>query len=503
MRLRFYLGAVTMVLVGLCTIASADVVVYDDFDYGTTHSGAVDTSLWSIVGSSPIVSESGSILYVGSSSSNPGWTVLTSTAGWDPAATNTYEWKYKSYSGSGANPYFGLASGDNAHNIFFRQYSTGKWAIYVNGAKVSGDLAAPVAEHPYDFVRTADTWQFVDCGISPNYVHTLVYETAPGVVGFAAGDLVHYWTQVRAGSTGRVGLGYAAGPEVPEPATCTLLATGLIGLLACAWRKRSSKINRVSCAVALTFALTILMGLPTANADIVTVDSAAFSYGLSYGSTSGSIFSWLMTSGNTPASGYTQGDFTLTPTGASAGMSGTGPIFTGRVFATGGAGRSSASSSDFSLSLAGSYNGTAVPANAINCQLEVELTNLSIWGVAYSGYSGSTSIAWSETTPDHNTYTSSSLALSSVSTTSGFGTASNYKHLIADPSDYYVSLPTPTTVVTRTFNLGSAHDDALDGLEVMGIIHLTYETVVPEPGTLALLATGAIGLLAYGWRKRK
>jgi hypothetical protein len=27
--------------------------------------------------------------------------------------------------------------------------------------------------------------------------------------------------------------------------------------------------------------------------------------------------------------------------------------------------------------------------------------------------------------------------------------------------------------------------------------------VVPEPGTLALLATGLIGLLAYAWRKRK
>ena len=28
-------------------------------------------------------------------------------------------------------------------------------------------------------------------------------------------------------------------------------------------------------------------------------------------------------------------------------------------------------------------------------------------------------------------------------------------------------------------------------------------TVVPEPGTLALLAAGLIGLLAYAWRKRK
>ena len=27
--------------------------------------------------------------------------------------------------------------------------------------------------------------------------------------------------------------------------------------------------------------------------------------------------------------------------------------------------------------------------------------------------------------------------------------------------------------------------------------------IIPEPGTLALLATGLIGLLAYAWRKRK
>ena len=46
---------------------------------------------------------------------------------------------------------------------------------------------------------------------------------------------------------------------------------------------------------------------------------------------------------------------------------------------------------------------------------------------------------------------------------------------------------------------------AYDGLdaEAIRVLSLAGVTVLPEPGTLALVVTGPIGLLAYAWRKRK
>jgi lysozyme family protein len=59
------------------------------------------------------------------------------------------------------------------------------------------------------------------------------------------------------------------------------------------------------------------------------------------------------------------------------------------------------------------------------------------------------------------------------------------------------------------------HDGVVDGLDrdlmlahvglspLTGLSSASSMTPVPEPGTLALVAAALLGLLAYGWRKRK
>jgi len=51
-------------------------------------------------------------------------------------------------------------------------------------------------------------------------------------------------------------------------------------------------------------------------------------------------------------------------------------------------------------------------------------------------------------------------------------------------------------VITAT-SYGRLDAQAIQMLTAAGL------TVVPEPGTLVLLAAGLLGLLAYAWRKRK
>jgi hypothetical protein len=233
MRPRLLLGALAIAALGLCGVASADLVVYDNFD-----SAQVDTSLWTVDAGST-VSQSGSILTIGNGSGNSVWSGMHSTAQYDASAPNTYEFKYIS-GNAGANPYFGLiGDGPSGHNVFFRPPSTNQWKFGINGVAASGTLSAPVTQHPYDFVRTANTWQLWDAG-SPGLGYTdrnLLYETATGTVVFDPGEKVSFWMAIRP-AAGTLSLGYVAVNAVPEPSTVVLLTAGLVGLLAYAWRKR-------------------------------------------------------------------------------------------------------------------------------------------------------------------------------------------------------------------------------------------------------------------------
>ena len=60
--------------------------------------------------------------------------------------------------------------------------------------------------------------------------------------------------------------------------------------------------------------------------------------------------------------------------------------------------------------------------------------------------------------------------------------------------------PTGRIYLSESSNYKSLY---LDYSPTGGAGHASMGTPVPEPGTLALLAAGLAGLLAYAWRKRK
>lgn len=60
-----------------------------------------------------------------------------------------------------------------------------------------------------------------------------------------------------------------------------------------------------------------------------------------------------------------------------------------------------------------------------------------------------------------------------------------------------VFTPTASTLTLRFYDTGNAPGSQLSLIDAVSI------TTVPEPTTLAILATGLIGLLAYAWRKHR
>ena len=57
-------------------------------------------------------------------------------------------------------------------------------------------------------------------------------------------------------------------------------------------------------------------------------------------------------------------------------------------------------------------------------------------------------------------------------------------------------------VSTTPFNQAD-FSTVLRDSEVFGMDNLSFGTVIPEPSTFILLATAALGLLAYGWRRKR
>ena len=228
MKARFLVCALAIVALGLGSVASADLVIYDDFP-GTS----LDTSLWKTDASpAPQPTVSGSVVTTTSTTS---WNEMYSLSSWDPTTTN-FEWKYAGGSGWGV---MGVvkASGTGADNDGYSivaGHPGGLWGLASTaggaGQSFTGVNAGDIFDLRQEVYNSAPVMNLYKNNVWVSRipaVYTTPMEFYQNGCPTHPGD----WMSVD-----YVGTGIPA--PTPEPSALVLLGIGLISLLAYAWRKR-------------------------------------------------------------------------------------------------------------------------------------------------------------------------------------------------------------------------------------------------------------------------
>ena len=221
MRSRcFSLGVVVVALAAFSAMASADTAMYDDFN-GTE----LDMSKWYADTDQGfnVPTVSGGAVQL---------TNVTATADINSVATWTVGTvlEFKMATAPTGVGCFGYSIGTGGPSTCVRNDQGGNvWQFVVDdqvsGHAIfrSGDIGAPQAGDVYKFVWKANSMDLLRNG---------------SLVSSAAGTSMRGNWGVFAYSSAQMSWDYVATSTVPEPATVTLLLTGVLGLLAYAWRKR-------------------------------------------------------------------------------------------------------------------------------------------------------------------------------------------------------------------------------------------------------------------------
>jgi hypothetical protein len=118
----------------------------------------------------------------------------------------------------------GLA-GTAGNSAYIRNF--GGWKCLVNGTD-AGNAFTPVAGDVLELRRTSTNWQVYQNG-------DLVSQSTG--LGFAPSETAQILMTVNP-NEGTLSIGHVGTNTVPEPASCIILLSATLGMLAYAWRKR-------------------------------------------------------------------------------------------------------------------------------------------------------------------------------------------------------------------------------------------------------------------------